>query len=59
MTVKQLENEILNSYEGLVLLDAYAERSFFYNPYKLLPKGIYFATIKENDGPNDKASELN
>jgi hypothetical protein len=59
MNVEQLQNELLTSYEGLVLLNAYAERSFFYNPDKLLPNGIYFATIKEKDGPNDKASELN
>jgi hypothetical protein len=31
---------------------------FFYNPDNSLPKGIYFATIKESDGPNDKASNL-
>jgi Family of unknown function (DUF6194) len=59
MTLVQLENELLNSYHGLVLLDAYAERSFFYNPHQTLPKGMYFATIKANDSPNDKASALN
>jgi hypothetical protein len=32
---------------------------FFITHIKILPKGIYFATIKEKDGPNDKASELN
>jgi len=59
MTVELLENELLTSYDGLVLLYTYAERSFFYNPDKTLPKGIYFATIKESDGPNDRASNLN
>jgi hypothetical protein len=59
MTITQLQNLILESYPGLNLLDTYGEKSFFYNPEKLLIKGIYFATLKEKDGPNDKASDLN
>jgi hypothetical protein len=58
MNAKQLENWILDNYQGVIVKDAYRERSFFYNPYSSLPKGIYFATIKESDGPNDKASNL-
>ena len=58
MTAKQLENWILDNYQGLIVTNAYRERSFFYNPNGSLPKGIYFATIKESDGPNDKASNL-
>jgi hypothetical protein len=53
-----LEQWILENWAGLVATNAYRERSFFYNPAGLLPKGVYFATIKESDGPNDKASEL-
>ncbi len=30
----------------------------FYNPQKMLPHGVYFCTIKHNDGDNDKASML-
>jgi hypothetical protein len=48
----------LDNYPGVIVTDAYRERSFFYNPDHSLPKGIYFATIKESDGPNDKASKL-
>jgi Family of unknown function (DUF6194) len=59
MTATQLENYILETYSGVKVLDACSERSFFYNPDNLLPKGIYTATIKTNDGPNDKASDLN
>jgi Family of unknown function (DUF6194) len=59
MTAIQLENYILETFSGVKVLDAYSERSFFYNPDNLLPKGIYIATIKNNDGPNDKASALN
>lgn len=59
MNPKQLEHWIIDNYQGLIVKDAYRERSFFYNPDRSLPKGIYFATIKESDGPNDKASNLN
>ena len=30
----------------------------FYNPEFKLPKGIYILTLKEKDGPNDKASNV-
>jgi hypothetical protein len=58
MNAKQLEHWILDNYQGVIVTDAYRERSFFYNPDGSLPKGMYFATIKESDGPNDKASNL-
>lgn len=58
MNAIELENWILTNYQGIIVMDAYRERSFFYNPDGSLPKGIYFATIKESDGPNDKASLL-
>lgn len=58
MNARQLEQWILDNYQGVIVTDAYRERSFFYNPDGSLPKGIYFTTIKESDGPNDKASHL-
>lgn len=58
MNPAQLESWILANYRGLVVTDAYRERSFFYNPDRSLPKGVYFATIKTSDGPHDKASHL-
>jgi len=58
MTAKELEEWILTNYRGIIVTDAYGERCFFYNPDGSLPKGIYFTTIKESDGPNDKASNL-
>ncbi|MCC5814268.1 MAG: hypothetical protein JJT78_05890 [Leptospira sp.] len=48
----------MKEYPGVIVLDAYRERSIFYNPNGTKPKGIYFATIKESDGPNDKSSHL-
>jgi len=59
MNAIQLEKWILKNYQGIIVRDAYKERSFFYNPDGSLPKGIYFATIKTSDGPNDTASCLN
>ena len=38
--------------------NSYGETAFFYNPKRKLPNGVYFLTIKENDGPNDAASVL-
>jgi hypothetical protein len=58
MTSNQLITQIQSNYNGLSLLNTFGEKSLFYNPDNLLPKGIYFATIKEGDGQNDKASGL-
>jgi hypothetical protein len=58
MTQLKIENYILDTYSGIKVLDAYSERSFFYNPDNILPKGIYMATIKNRDGPNDKTSNI-
>ena len=58
MNVEQLEKWILDNYHGVTVKNAYRERSFFYNPDGSFPKGIYFATIKESDGPHDKSSNL-
>jgi hypothetical protein len=46
MNVLQLEHWILDRYEGIIVIDAYRERSFFYNPDGSMKKGIYFTTIK-------------
>lgn len=39
--------------------DAWGETSYFYNPGRWLPRGAYFATVKDRDGANDGASALN
>jgi hypothetical protein len=36
----------------------YGETVLFYDPEHLLPMGVYFASSKANDGPNDQASHL-
>ena len=44
--------------DGVVPKSSWGETSLFYNPGKLLPNGVYFCTIKEKNGDNDKSSEL-
>jgi hypothetical protein len=36
----------------------YGERSLFYNPGRSAPLGVIFPSIKEDDGPHDRASRL-
>lgn len=54
----EIAEYILDHYVGLVAVDAWGEQSFFYNPDGRLPRGVYFATLKDKDGDNDKASKL-
>ena len=48
----------LTRFPGTTAVDAWGETSLFYNPGQRLPRGVYFATIKQKDGDNDKASQL-
>jgi len=43
---------------GVVPKSSWGETSLFYNPGHKLPNGVYFCTIKDHDGANDKASKL-
>ncbi len=45
--------------EGTVLVESWGERGVFYNPGGVLKRGVYVLTVKEKDGANDKASNLN
>lgn len=49
---------LLDRFDGTRVVEAWGERSIFYNPGHKLPRGVYFATVKEKDGDNDKASCL-
>ena len=53
-----IEAYILENFEEVHPLDIWGERSFFLNPGRQLKRGTYFATLKEKDGENDKASHL-
>jgi hypothetical protein len=58
LTVEDIAAKILTLDEGLVFDKNWGERALFYNPRRALKKGIYVATFKERDGPNDGASKL-
>jgi hypothetical protein len=55
---KALVEKIVNEFDGVVPKASWGETSLFYNPGNLLPNGVYFCTIKEKDGDNDYASNL-
>lgn len=58
MTPSDVIESIVSAYPGLEPSRSWGETSLFYNPDRLLPNGVYFATLKERDGANDTASEL-
>ncbi len=49
----------LSNLKDVFLVESYGEQALFYNPDQRLKRGIYILTIKDKDGPNDKASDLN
>lgn len=53
-----IEHWLCERHDGLHAVDAWGERSLFYNPGGVLARGIYFATIKQRNGDNDRASGL-
>lgn len=54
----QIKEFIVERYEDVSPKEVWGETSFFVNPGNQLPSGAYFATLKEKDGDNDKASNL-
>lgn len=58
MNSKAIIEYIMNSFDGVIKVQAWGETSFFYNPNNSKPRGTYFCTIKDKDGENDKASGL-
>ena len=58
MIISSITQYINKTYPHIYPVAAWGETSFFYNPDRQLPRGIYFATIKQNDGKNDRASNL-
>ena len=49
---------LIRALPGVMPKDAWGETSYFYNPGGLFERGTYFATIKDRDGANDRASRL-
>ena len=59
MQPEAIVKEIESAFDGVVPKSSWGETSMFYNPGRVLPNGVYFCTIKEKNGDNDKASSLN
>jgi len=60
MTEIQMRTAIehLASLEGVNVVEAWGETSFFYNPGQRFARGTYLATVKDRDGAGDKGSHL-
>ena len=59
LSVDEILAKLLEHFQSLSLKNAWGEKSLFYNPGNSRPNGTYFLTIKEKDGDNDQASNLN
>ena len=53
-----ISNYLISSFPGLNQVNTWGEVCFFYNPHRKLKYGVFCCTIKEKDGPKDKASNL-
>lgn len=49
---------LLPWFGGVVPKGIWGETSLFYNPGQALANGVYFCNVKQHDGPNDRASQL-
>ena len=58
MTPDQVVAALTSRFAGLVPKSSWGETSLFVNPGGLLPNGVYFCTLKDHDGANDTASQL-
>ena len=58
ISIADIHAFITQSYDGLNIIDSWGEQTYFYNPGRVLKRGTYFMTIKEKNGDNDQASDL-
>ncbi len=58
MQPNDIVDKITTEFKGVIPKSSWGETSLFYNPGKVLPNGVYFCTIKEQNGDNDKSSQL-
>jgi hypothetical protein len=58
LEAEELLSELLGLDPGLRRQAYYGERSIFYNPGGVAPLGTIFASVKDRDGPKDKAAKL-
>jgi Family of unknown function (DUF6194) len=55
---EQILRELLTLDPALRRERYYGERAIFYNPDRAAPLAVIFASIKDRDGPNDRAAAL-
>lgn len=58
MDQAEIADGILHRFADVHAVQTWGETAFFYNPGQQLPRGVYFATLKNQDGDNDRASAL-
>ena len=58
VTPDEVVAALTSRFAGLVPKASWGETSLFVNPGGLLPNGVYFCTLKDHDGANDTASQL-
>lgn len=58
MRPEEIVDRLTGRFDGLAPKASWGETSLFYNPGLVLANGVYFCTIKEHDGANDRSSEL-
>ncbi len=58
MTPDAIALWIGKNFDHVIPKSSWGETALFVNPEGRLPYGSYFATLKEKDGDNDKASDL-
>ena len=56
--IEDVHRFITSTLDGVNPVSAWGETAYFYNPGGVLKRGTYFATIKDKDGDNDRASGL-
>ena len=59
MDKEEIKVYLLENFADLKPKNSWGEISFFYNPDNKKAHGSYFFTLKEKDGENDKASNIN
>lgn len=59
MTPNDILDYCLENLDGVVEINSWGERGIFYNPGRVLKRGVYVLTVKEKDGNNDRSSQLN
>jgi hypothetical protein len=58
MQTDEIVDDLLNRFNNLDVKKTWGETSLFFNPNEASSHGTYFLTVKESDGMNDKASNL-